>query len=447
MPQTITGNIQSSVPRIPAAIKVLLAVNIFLGCCNLALTTPLPDRYDEAGYMSWAQAIIVDGNFDPTPHIPWNENHPLMQINGRRVCVVTFPIGWSVAAFPFIALGQGICHASNTLFQTHYLLNGADAPVVRLAWLGVVLWSTLGLLATYSAVARFVPAGPAALATILAWLGTSAWAYTWKSPGMSHGVSLAFVAFTYWWALRAAETGYARRYLLCFGLCAGMVVCCRILNAILLIPAGLLLIGGWPLPRRDAGIRSVEAPKILLYSIAGFAPLMLLQMFVWKSVYGQLLFNGYAVKNEGFAINFRNLAKLLLSSDHGLFFYHPVTLIAFYGLIRYARRGSPTSFCRAFALACLGSLGATIVLYGFWHYWDLGDSYGARWAADCFLFWALGIAIVVAGWKGRAIGRRAALVALVLPSILLISGQMAGWIAMAGRLQIYLPGHRWYLLH
>jgi hypothetical protein len=440
---------QTDRQRLPVAIKLLLAANLFLGVCNLFYVTPKPDRNDEAGYMSWARAFIVAGNFNPTNYVEWNECHPLMHINGRTVCVVTYPIGWSVAAFPFMAAGQEICRASNAFLGTHYTLDGGDPPVVRLAWFGICIWATLGLLAIFLVVARFTANVAASFATIIAWLGTSAFAYTWKSPGMSHGVSLAFIAITYWLALRAVDSGYKVRYLLCLGFCASMVVCCRITDVVLLLPLGFLLLGArtWradenEVSRLPADIRSGGLRRIPFFVLASFFPLILLQMNVWKSVSGEWISNGYVAKGEGFTIHFKNIAKLLLSSDHGLFFYHAVTLVSFWGLIHYARQ-SRTFLSRMFAVACLLSLTGTIILFGLWHDWDLGDSYGARWAANCALFWALGIAIAVDSWGSFVRWKRWGLIVLALPSCLLIVGQIAGRIVRTGPLHIYLPGYGW----
>jgi hypothetical protein len=263
---------------------------------------------------------------------------------------------------------------------------------------------------------------------------------------MSHGLSLAFIALTYWSSLRAAESDYKRRYLVCFGACAGLVVCCRILNGVLILPAALLLFSRWAsdagrdqLRHLNAAVDGRRILRIAFFSFLGFAPMVFLQMDVWRSLYGHWVFDAYSAGGEGFAVSFGNLARFLLSSNHGLFFIHPITLISFFGLVYYWGKSSRWPWSRAFVAACLASLAATIVLYGFWHDWALGDSYGARWAADPFVLWVLGVAIVVESRKNSLL-LRGALILLILPSCVLILGEMANRIPLVGRLRVYVPG-------
>src|SRR5207244_6685247 len=100
-----------------------------------------------------------------------------------------------------------------------------------------------------------------------------------------------------------------------------------------------------------------------------------LQSLSWYVLYGRWFFNGYA--GEGFAFNFGNQLRLVLSSRHGLFFWHPITLVSLSGFFfAICRRGIP-KLSRAFQGLCAGTLVGVILLYGAWSTWSMGWSFGA----------------------------------------------------------------------
>jgi hypothetical protein len=385
-----------------------LGVNLLLVLLNLWVAVPRPVLLDAMGYYAWAQSILADGDVDLGNQLAGNPFHPLVEIDGRSVHNNKYSIGWTLVALPFMAAGQAAVVAVNALSGASLPLDGLAPIVVRAAWLGVGLFGTLGLFAAHETVRRIVDAPVAFWSVLLAWAGTSAVAYTWKVPSMSHVVSLGAVAICYWMAVLCAERP-SRKYRFLMGLAGGLAVATRIVNLPLLLPA-LMLAG------RTGGWRSVVP------GLAGFAIPVGLQIAVWKLAYGVFYFDGYAVGGFGFSPSAYNTLKVLFSSRHGLFFWHPVTVLSVAGLALTVIAGKPR---RSVAAGVLAALVLQVAVYGSWSLWSLGWSHGARWTTDCLVLWAMGIAWFLDDarsrrWRGVAYVACAACVAV---TVLLILGQ------------------------
>src|SRR5207244_8767172 len=92
----------------------------------------------------------------------------------------------------------------NAMAGTNLAVGGRSPLVVRMAWLGIGLFATLGLLAAHQVTRRMFHAPVAFWSVLLAWAGTSAFVYTWKAPALSHPVSFASIAICYWMAVLCA---------------------------------------------------------------------------------------------------------------------------------------------------------------------------------------------------------------------------------------------------
>jgi hypothetical protein len=106
--------------------------------------------------------------------------------------------------------------------------------------------------------------------------------------------------------------------------------------------------------------------------LAGAAPLLLLQMWAWRVVYGRWLVFSYGEEGESFRWAHPALLKSLASPLHGLFYWNPFLLIAAAGLIWWAwvRRGVAVALCAAFA--------AIYYVNAAWWCWWFGSSFGNR---------------------------------------------------------------------
>jgi hypothetical protein len=416
---SMTSSTMSDQPQLTPARQSLLArlllaiplcVSLIAG--TISSFTSNPHLYtDSAGYFAWSYAPLTQGTFNPSDTLrAWHPDaFPLRHINGQNLAIDKYPIGWSLATLPFAAAGRGIAAASH---------DPPDSPrtyaiMLHAVRLGVLFWITLGYLAAYRVLCALATPLSSAGAMFLVWLGTSAFAYTWRDLNMSHGIALTFIALTHWAAIKTRDAKCSWRFALLLGAATGMVIATRFLNIILIAPAYLLLFPARP--RRIATIFPLATLTAL--------PPLLLQLALWKHIYGSYVFNGYA--DESFHLNPTNLARVLISSRHGLFFWHPITLICLIGFAIAIRR-SRDRLNQLFFLAITAALLLTILLYGAWTTWSLGWSYGARWAADPFLLWSLGLAVFADRYLPGGNAKRFALLTLLaLISTTLITLQIA----------------------
>ena len=195
---------------------------------------------DSAGYFSWGYAVLNEGTFDPGPTLQrWSpDEFPVREVNGRPVNLNKFPIGWSLATFPFMAAAKGVAILRGWSSADPRTLDA----MIRGAHFGVLFWAATGMLCAYGALSLFTTALPAALSTFFIWLGTSAFAYTWaRHLHVTRGSRWPLSASLF--SRRSARLKAIFRFAgpSFFGLSFGMVVCCRIVNIMLVLPAPALL--------------------------------------------------------------------------------------------------------------------------------------------------------------------------------------------------------------
>jgi hypothetical protein len=419
-----------------------VAVMLALQALNLAVAVPRPNGADPAGYYAWAQSWLEDGDSDPANQLtPGRVSpvirrvFPVIEINGRPTLINRYPIGWSAAVFPFMALGHEIVGTRRVDGKpgddgAH---NGLEPLVVRMAWIGVYLWTLLGVLATYDSIRRLMGLRAAVLGTVAAWLGTSAFAYTWKSPGMVHSITLAVISLSFWSAVRARGSRHAWAWSLLWGIFASLTVCARVIDGIVLLPSFFLLLQSQWASDEQQTTRALRIRAIVtssLWALLGFLPLSLFQMSIWHTLYGQWYFDGYAATGYGFSPNLRTLGLSLFSPDKGSLLWHPLIILAVGGLVLASISTPRNTSIRPLAPLLVAIVIVMFALYGSWGYWSLGDGYGARWTADLFWIWAFGLALLFA--RSKRIMRPVIVTVAVfsLASVGWIGGQIVGKIPL-----------------
>jgi FtsH-binding integral membrane protein len=303
-----------------------------------------------------------------------------------------------------------------------------------MAWIGVYLWALLGVLAAYDSLRRLLGLRAAVLGTVAAWLGTSAFAYTWKSPGMAHSITLATISLSFWCAVRARGSRHPQAWALLWGLFASLTVCARVIDGLILVPSFLLLLLSLQSPdEQQSPPRASPTRRILTSSVcalAGFIPLTFFQMSIWHALYGQWFFNGYAGTGYRFSPDLHQLGLFLLSPNKGVILWHPVILLALAGLGLAAISRERDRNIRLPSALSIAIVIVLIALYGSWSVWNLGDGYGARWTADLFWIWAFGLALLFARTERTLSPTVITAVLFALVSTGLIGAQIIGRIPL-----------------
>ncbi len=371
---------------------------------RIAFETPaIPQLTDETGYFVWQWSWMVDRDVDPTNQFAARESGYFPQFfdhpDGRSVRVNKYSTGMSLAIVPV----TGLAYAGSQFYQW---IEGAKATdletlqlLTRAGWFANALWSIIGLVACYRVARYLTSPAAAAIATFAAWAGTSAFAYTWKLSLYSHGVGMSVLAIIAYVAIvkigvrTIARGGIA--WGVGLGFLASLALMIRPTNAILLLPLALFMLRkvwiAWQL-------RHGATAGFALATVIGMFPPIALEGYTRWSNYGSVFFNGYAHNGESFDFrsphvwNVLTYLEKLNSFGLGVWSAHPMTLVAIGGLLVAAYRSKPH---RLLSAAMLLSLGLTVYIYGAWSCWNLGFSYGARWASDLLVIWTLGIAWLI----------------------------------------------------
>jgi hypothetical protein len=412
-------------PRATAASVLMsgLVVGILvLMAVKQATDTAAPSVGDEIGYFAWQQSWLSDHDLDPTDDLaawPGAQFAMTIQRDGRTVTINKYPTGWSQAILPFTATAQLILRIDQQFRGTTHRLDGTDSLIVRAAWIGSGVWMIVGVLAMFAAARHITAPLPAAIGVVSCWLGTAAFAYTWKLPIYAHAVASAMLGIAMWIAVvelpRGTSSSRRAVFAIVLGLMIGLLASTRPPDLVLLLPIALAMLPSL-----------IKRPLAMVWIIVGAAPSVAVELLTRKHLYGSYLFDGYRFAGESFAFSPPNLFKVLFAFHtnpafgRGIVAVHPIVVVAIIGLIMLLRGNR-----RALAAGALIAIVTTTVLYGSWWAWHLNYSYGARWSADLLPLWAIGVAALVDHISPRLRGFCVALViVLACWSVIVCLGAM-----------------------
>jgi hypothetical protein len=288
----------------------------------------------------------------------------------------------------------------------NYPLDGYGRLFQAAAGLTGIVSAAAGVWFSFLTTTRVFGCRPAAWASIVLWLSSSAIYYSLISPAYSHSASLLAVSI-FWWVfvLTQGDTS-VRRYALLGAFC-GAAALMRWQDAILLAAPAIDLVWEWRRGLRLAGA-AVRGIVCLAAAAAAFTP----QMIVWQTLYGQPL---AIPQGQGFMRwGSPALGAVLFSDWHGLFTWTPVVAVAVIGLFWVWRRDA-----RLFAAA-------TVFLALSWYVnaavadWWAGEAFGSRRFISCFPVFVLGLAALIGRWAARPRTLLVAAVAVVAHTWLLL---------------------------
>ena len=381
-------------PKIPPRTMLLL----FL--CSLPLLNPWV-RGDGVGYYAFGRALLIQHNLDFVPDYQHaNEGFREARLDAagaprKEFRTATghldnhFSIGPAILWSPFL-----ICaHAGVLLARalgSNVSADGFSTPYIVAMAFGTLLYGFAALLLSYRVACRFTAERWALFATITIWWASSLPVYMYFNPSWSHAHS-AFAGalfFWYWLRTRGART---RAQWLVLALIAGLMLNVYYPNAIvltILIPEALgQYREAWRRAEAKAATTGWLVSSHILFCLLLFA--LLLPTFVTRYVvYGGFFQTGYIpVTHWRWASPW--FGALLFSSNHGLFSWTPVLLIATAGLFLSWRR--------------FPAMGASVILMllAFYYFmasypdWAGISSYGNRFFVSLTVFFVLGLAVAL----------------------------------------------------
>ncbi|HEV2489385.1 MAG TPA: hypothetical protein VGT03_06235 [Candidatus Acidoferrales bacterium] len=389
--------------------RVLLILFLF----SLPLANPWV-RGDGVGYYAYARALVVNGNLRFEPD--WmhaNESFVAGRVDkgAIRPELYTktgyldnhFTIGPALDWMPFLFLTHTAVRIADS-FGAQIPANGFSRPYAYTMAAVTAVAGFIGLLFSFALARKYFPERWAFLATLGIWLASSLPVYMYFNPSWSHAHSAFAVALFFWYWDRTRGTRTFKQWAL-LGLISALMLNDYYLNAIFLL-APLLesaWIAGKSLSARKRG-QGEMWPRVLAQNAVyvGVVLIGLLPTFITRwIIYSSPLASGYApIASWNWASPV--FAQVLFSSDHGLFSWTPILILASLGLIPLVRRDQKLG---ATLLACALAFYFVIASYPDW---DGISSYGNRFFISLTPIFVLGLAASLAAFEQASRNSRSA---------------------------------------
>jgi hypothetical protein len=400
------------------------------------ITLPIVNPWvhgDGVGYYAYAHSILIDhdlqfenewraanssftiGRIGPDGEILASQYTVTHHLDNH------FTVGPAILWAPFLIVVHFSILALNGL-GAHINSDGFGRPYLLAMAFATVGYGFCGLLLCFRLAREFVAERWAFLAVVGYWFASSLPVYMYLNPSWSHAQTLFSVALFLWYWHRTR----ARRSLpqwIVLGLFAALMVNVYYLNVVwLLIPAFEALANYFQMVSASSGQRSNaerESFARLLAShitfVIAFVVGMLPTLITRKIIYGGYLRTGYPGAHEWLWTS-PVPGSVWFSSDHGLFSWTPILLLALTGLVLFLRIDRTLAF---YLLAVFAVFSYVLACYV---NWDGISSFGNRFFISIGPAFIIGLAAfidcVLHGWAG---GRKA------FVSAALVVGLFAAW--------------------
>jgi hypothetical protein len=399
---------------------------LLLFLLSLALLNPWV-RGDGVGYYAFARAPLIDHslNFE-RDYIAANtgfrearldsQGRPRQEFRTRTGHLDNhFTVGPAMLWAPFLLLAHGDVLLARAL-GSQVAADGFSAPYRLAMAFGTAFWGFLGLLLAFRLARQYAGDVWAFLTTVAIWWASSLPVYMYFNPAWSHAHSAFAVSlFVYYWH-QTREQRTLRQWLV-LALTAGLMLNVYYPNAMLMM---ILVVEAFreyaAAFRRGAGAGPAVLQLLAKHALfVAVTLLCLLPTFVSRYiVYGSPFESGYgSVQNWAWRSPY--FIAVLFSSEHGLFSWTPLLLLATAGLIlfkwREPRVGTPL-------------LAAALAFYVFiacYPDWAGISSFGNRFFVSLTPLFILGLSVLLARVAALFHSRRAAVatVSLVLAAFVL----------------------------
>jgi hypothetical protein len=396
-----------------------------------AATLPLVNPYvrgDGNGYYAYVRSAVIDGDLrfeNEFRHGDPAFRATVIEPDGRMSPSLVLPRGYiqnqwavgpSILWTPAFLLGHGLALGLGRL-GVDVPADGYSAPYRWLCALATAGYAFAGLALACAAAGRLVGSAAAVAATIGAWLGSPLPVYMYFLPFHVPALSsFAVSLFVWYWLRTRGRRGHAQWAL--WGLAGGLMVEVYYLNAACLSIAGLELARHLADRERRGVARALSDGA--LFAGAGLVALAPHFAVKWI-VHGSPFTTGY---QDHFFWGSPRLWQVAFASEHGMFLWTPVLLVATAGLVLLWRRDRWVAACAGLVFAAYYY---AVASYESWH----GQSaFGNRFFVSLTPLFVLGLAAALstlAQWPGRARRPVGIWACLLAPLILWNAGLMFQW--------------------
>jgi hypothetical protein len=422
----------ASLPRVRITGSWIVLANEKLLFFLFLLTLPLVNpwvRGDGVGYYAYLRSALIDHDLRfENDYLAANESFVMARVDSQGHLLPSlytrtgyvenhFSVGPAILWAPVMLTVHGAVRLADH-FGAHVPADGYSRPYLLAMALSTCAYGFLSLLLSYWLARKFFGGPWAFLATLGIWAASSLPVYMYFNPSWSHAMSAFTVALFLWYWERTRFQRTAAQWAV-LGLLTGLMGNVYYPNVILVIfPA--LEVGHLLLARRRESPDAAPVQKLALGGglfVACFIAAMLPTFITRQIIYGSPFESGYPAMSTW---NWTSpvLLKVLFSSDHGMFTWTPVLILAFVGLFFVLKRD------KLLGAGCLLTFLAFYYLIASYADWDGLSSYGNRFFVSLTPIFILGLAALLSAlcsWLGKA-ARAAALACPVLALLIVWNG-------------------------
>jgi hypothetical protein len=429
-------------PRSRVAVPGLrvLATNEKLLFFLFLLTLPLVNpwvRGDGVGYYAYLRSSLIDHDLRfENDYLAANKSFVISHVDAQgRLLPGTytktgyvenhFSVGPAILWAPVLLPVHGAVLLADR-FGAHVAADGYSRPYLLAMAFTTACYGFLSLFFSFRIARKYFDNQWTFLATAGIWMASSLPIYMYFNPSWSHALSAFTVALFLWYWERTRLKRSAGQWAL-LGLLAGLMGNVYYPNVILLIFPALEIVHLLRAKQRDSGRRIVPIQELALHCgvlVVAFLASLSPTFITRRIIYGNPFETGYPAI---WTWNWTSpvLLKVLFSSDHGMFSWTPILILATVGLFFLMKRD---------ALLGAGSLLAFLAFYYFiasYPDWDGLSSFGNRFFVSLTPIFILGLAALLSSFSSW-LGKTTHALAVACPVLALLIAWNAGFIFQWG---------------
>jgi hypothetical protein len=412
------------------------------------LTLPLVNpwvRGDGVGYYAYLRSALIDHNLRfENDYLAANKSFVLFHVDSKGRLLPSlytktghienhFSVGPAILWAPVMLVVHGSVLLAD-YFGAHVAAEGYSRPYLIAMALTTACYGFMSLFFAFQLARKYFDERWSFIATIAIWLTSSLPVYMYFNPSWSHAFSaFAVTLFLWYWEGTRMRRSTAQWAIL--GLMAGLMGNVYYPNAILLIFPALEVLLVCRAKQRDSGQFAISIQELAL-DCGVFAAVFFVSLFptliTRQIIYGSPFATGYPAIS-GWNWTSPVLLKVLFSSNHGMFSWTPILLLAVAGIPFLIKRD---------VLFGSASLLTFLVFYYFiasYLNWDGISSFGNRFFISLTPIFILSLAALLSSFS-RWVGKATRATAVAYPVLALLIAWNAGFIFQWGTHMVPVRG-------
>jgi hypothetical protein len=297
------------------------------------------------------------------------------------------PVGAAIFWAPFFAVGHVVALATGAP------ADGFSRPYIAAIAYGSAVYGFLALLLTLSIIRRVLPTPP--LPTLAVWMGTPILFYMYIAPGFAHACSAFAVSLVLWiWLHVRARWSLAGMALL--GLAGALMAMVREQDVLFMAGPALDFLRsvrhhGRVLPGSSTGRMWLAGLAAAAVFVVGYLP----QALAYTALNGRA--GPSEVSSRKMTWTAPHFFSVLLSPEHGLFFWTPLALVAVAGLVwlAFGRLRWASADTRWLGRLALVMFVLQVYITGSVESWTVAGAFGQRRFVAVTPLLALGLTVLV----------------------------------------------------